>query len=87
MEDILLSDSDMNCLSISSNDFCCGADGCCRFGWDCRCWKLPRGRWLCSRVGAGRVRLMERLIFPLSSPMTLTLTVWPSVSYSCRSLT
>ena len=28
MEDILLSDSDMNCLSISSNDFCCGADGC-----------------------------------------------------------
>ena len=39
---------------------------------------LPRGR---------RLRLMERLIFPPSSPMTMTLTVWPSVRYSCRSLT
>lgn len=49
--------------------------------------ELPRGRWVCCRVGAGRVRLMERLIFPPSSPMTMTLTVWPSVRYSCRSLT
>ena len=27
IEDILLLDSDMNCLSISSNDFCCGCAG------------------------------------------------------------
>ena len=44
MEDILLSDSDMNCLSISSNDFVCGwlgADGCCRAGCGPRDW-TPR---------------------------------------------
>ena len=58
MEDILLSDSDMNCLSISSNDFVCGwlgADGCCRAGCGPRDWKPPRGRGLCSLVGAGSV--------------------------------
>lgn len=27
MEDILLLDSVINCLSISSNDFCCGCAG------------------------------------------------------------
>ena len=27
MEDILLLDSVINCLSISSNDFCCGCSG------------------------------------------------------------
>ena len=77
MEDILLSDSDMNCLSISSNDFGCGCCGRadCAGRWD---WEPPRGRG-CSRVGAGCVRLMERLIFPLSVPMTSTLTLWPSV--------
>ena len=82
MEDILLSDSDMNCLSISSNDFVCGwlgADGCCRAGCGPRDWKPPRGRGLCSLVGAGSVRLMERLIFPFYSPITMTLTVCPSV--------
>lgn len=86
MEDILLSDSDMNCLSISSNDFCCGADvlpvrlrltlleaAARALGL------LPRGR----RQGA----LDGKVIFPPSSPMTMTLTVWPSVRYSCRSLT
>ena len=56
-----------------------GADGCCRAGCGPRDWKPPRGRGLCSLVGAGSVRLMERLIFPFSSPITMTLTVCPSV--------
>ena len=72
MEDILLSDSDMNCLSISSNDFVCGwlgADGCCRCGLRADAdWKPPRGRGLCSLRGRGQRALDGKIDLSVFQP-------------------
>lgn len=88
MEDILLLDSVINCLSISSNDFCCGwaAELFAGCGADARSPDCPGflcapplklrlcGRENCGLLGAGRVRLMERLVFPFSRLMIMTFT-------------
>ena len=85
-DEILLSDSVMNCLSMSSKDLVCGAAGaadCAGRRRSCAGRSSPccgrsedrRGRLYCGLGGGATVRLMERLIFPFSVPMTMTLTV------------
>ena len=48
---------------------------------------IPVSSISCGFAGGGRVRLMERLVFPFSRLMIMTFTSCPSVRWSRMSLT